>query len=906
MTNIHISSNGAAPRFYPVSAQAEGEINGADTADSVILSGRSAGLKNFPLFQGNSIQKANQYIIIEKALRLAHLELRKKDQAMDAPSVTTGYLPEVQSIDPSQQHSMKDLQEYIADGFGKNTVRDMITNNRKIEIHVNNDFEVFHSLNQRGFTELYRIRTDNPAGHILLQAGNPETGEIRYILSHVIGKSQLLHNELQLRFMSYEGRQIDSANVAVYDHLGAGAEDIYRRNYMREISKSYSPGNVPSDAIIGYPRHIKSSLTRRAVASASMEALHKNLGEKPYEALMERLGHSGSEREAGQNREIVRRLKADKTIVEALSLSPKEIFSKSANLYKFQEAEKSLLAMRDLFPCSKALSSLFDKDHLKAEGISRPDECAAGRTHNSPYLRYQAFSYTDSTGSKRELMVTKNMMGDLSGILAATLADEGANRILFLGSAGGISPDSAVGGIRLPDNLFDEKGIKVHSGNDLLDFIRLNEQDPDDIRMGGNAGNVASPISETRDMIRNSRSSGIDSLECEMAHVSQALKGKEVRFSCANVITDLPSNGESLHEIRTINRNREDEAVDRIVDMLIPYYDIQKVDLEEGEAVNLVSREPSGFGVALRSLENLQKDYTIARIERKKDEKRSEGTKAAFHIADVILRAKNIEGPGYVLLRENLAEYFFNGVYPSEISKLAALSDPLSHLDDYVSERWRKKIIRDLSNPYTNNDVLAHMDDLGRQMAGPLNFIRDAARGEQYSLSLTGSFLKGRFSVNSDLDLVVRAKDKKLVRLAITSEHGHVGRIHPNDVAFADSGMVKTAILKREVPIGQGEDFLNGRMHLKDIYLKTLLSRGILLDEKTGSASLLPLHESHSFVKDANPAVEELWLAGNKIRTGEIRELKQLLPYARSAVLAAISHIGGPSGVAIARCLNKL
>ena len=346
--------------------------------------------------------------------------------------------------------------------------------------------------------------------------------------------------------------------------------------------------------------------------------------------------------------------------------------------------------------------------------------------------------------------------------------------------------------------------------------------------------------------------------------------------------------------------------MDRIVDMLIPYYDMQKVELEKGEAVNLIKKEPSNIDIALQGLETLLKDYTVAPLERKRVEDQSAGTEAAFRIADVILKAKNIDGPHYVLLRENLASYFFNGVYPSEILKLAAHPDPLSQLDECVSERWRKKITKDLGRPYTNSDVLAHVDELDRQMACPLTFIKDAAGGEEYSLSLTGSFIKGRFSVNSDIDLVIQSNDSKLVRLAVTSEHGHVGRLHPNDVAFADTGRVKSAILKYEVPIGRGEDFLKGDQHLRDIYLKTLESNGILLDDKTGCASFLPLHESLSFRKDANPVVEELWLAGNKIRTGEINDLNHLLPYARDTVLAVISHLGGPPGIAVAKYLKNL
>lgn len=94
-----------------------------------------------------------------------------------------------------------------------------------------------------------------------------------------------------------------------------------------------------------------------------------------------------------------------------------------------------------------------------------------------------------------------------------------------------------------------------------------------------------------------------------------------------------------------------------------------------------------------------------------------------------LLKSRGIPAKDHVLLQENVATF-------------------LTHLDEMESSRWREKIDRDLAKPYTDGQVLHHVDELQNQLIDLVSHMPSPPS----KVWLTGSFTKGRLGPHSDLD----------------------------------------------------------------------------------------------------------------------------------------------------------
>lgn len=99
--------------------------------------------------------------------------------------------------------------------------------------------------------------------------------------------------------------------------------------------------------------------------------------------------------------------------------------------------------------------------------------------------------------------------------------------------------------------------------------------------------------------------------------------------------------------------------------------------------------------------------------------------------AGKLLKERKLKPDDHVLLQENLATY-------------------LTHLDgvDGDQTRWHVKLKRDLDKPYTDAEVLRHVDDLQADLKQRLSEM-PVYPSQVY---VTGSFMRGRLGNNSDLD----------------------------------------------------------------------------------------------------------------------------------------------------------
>jgi hypothetical protein len=108
--------------------------------------------------------------------------------------------------------------------------------------------------------------------------------------------------------------------------------------------------------------------------------------------------------------------------------------------------------------------------------------------------------------------------------------------------------------------------------------------------------------------------------------------------------------------------------------------------------------------------------------------------------AGKLLREHNVPAENHKFMQENLATY-------------------LAHRSDGIpSERWENKIKREIASPYTDDEVLAHVDRLEDDLqANILELPEYPSR-----VFITGSFAKGRLGANSDLDGYATVKDRHM------------------------------------------------------------------------------------------------------------------------------------------------
>ncbi len=111
----------------------------------------------------------------------------------------------------------------------------------------------------------------------------------------------------------------------------------------------------------------------------------------------------------------------------------------------------------------------------------------------------------------------------------------------------------------------------------------------------------------------------------------------------------------------------------------------------------------------------------------------------AWNEAGDMLAERGVADEAHSLMQENIATY-------------------LSHRSHgTLNERWQGKLDRELATPYTNAEVLNHIDELEDSLQA--NLLELPAMPSK--LYITGSFAKGRLGANSDLDgYAVLAEDQ--------------------------------------------------------------------------------------------------------------------------------------------------
>lgn len=146
----------------------------------------------------------------------------------------------------------------------------------------------------------------------------------------------------------------------------------------------------------------------------------------------------------------------------------------------------------------------------------------------------------------------------------------------------------------------------------------------------------------------------------------------------------------------------------------------------------------------------------------------------AGRVAEALARERGVPEKGYVLFRENIARYIYNA-YPDETLKdLSAREATISRALLPPAARWLDKLDRDLAEPYSDDDVLAHLDRLQAELAVAVALMREMRPEGGFTLTLMGGLMRGRFSARSDLDVILRSPDQDFFERMMKHPFGYL------------------------------------------------------------------------------------------------------------------------------------
>jgi hypothetical protein len=151
-------------------------------------------------------------------------------------------------------------------------------------------------------------------------------------------------------------------------------------------------------------------------------------------------------------------------------------------------------------------------------------------------------------------------------------------------------------------------------------------------------------------------------------------------------------------------------------------------------------------------------------------------TGAWAHATDLSARISDAQGlpaEGYGIYRENMARYLYNAYPDAQLSALNA-SGAKSVAELPQVPRWTDKLERDAAKPYSDAQVGEHLDRLQGELVDAIKMLRGFNSEASFRLVLMGGLPRGRFSANSDLDVVLKTEDHELFAKAMESPYGYL------------------------------------------------------------------------------------------------------------------------------------
>jgi len=253
---------------------------------------------------------------------------------------------------------------------------------------------------------------------------------------------------------------------------------------------------------------------------------------------------------------------------------PSVFFRSSARYFELRAFRDELERLLD-GPAAAALPDLVQPDgRLKGSRTG-----AAGREIPGGFGMFR-FPVTGDDGERRSLYAFKHPYGNLARTMMRHLAVRRPTDVLFIGSAGGLSADVRPGDLVVPagfQTVAPDLTFATRAGTnrarrpEILALPGFKESPTDHC-------SVFSPLVETTVLVDAMRARGIDSVDCEAAHLFDG-PPSDTAIGVILLITDLPGQGVTLEDVDAAAPHLRDAQM-RLLDGVIAFLRITDVELE--------------------------------------------------------------------------------------------------------------------------------------------------------------------------------------------------------------------------------------------------------------------------------------------------------------------------------------
>lgn len=202
----------------------------------------------------------------------------------------------------------------------------------------------------------------------------------------------------------------------------------------------------------------------------------------------------------------------------------------------------------------------------------------------------------------------RTIWGESSAYVIEGALELSPRAVLFMGSAGGISPQNHLYDISIPA-VFSLEHHDLAIRNEIFEsFQRQNLRPSAGMVMGGHHGHTNSPIEQTKKFVSSKLSEGLDSMDVEQNLIAQTIllhnqkEKAEVLFGAINLITDKPksldfdwSHGFDLSRVNPLAKSKaRNLAVTSALDALRSSNHL-RVSQGNGRCERIFLATPSGF-----------------------------------------------------------------------------------------------------------------------------------------------------------------------------------------------------------------------------------------------------------------------------------------------------------------------
>lgn len=343
--------------------------------------------------------------------------------------------------------------------------------------------------------------------------------------------------------------------------------DPERDHFNQAFFDSVARAPDLKQVVIGSRRSLARDLTLRKEAALQAAALEDALATPGTRASLD------ASVQRAQSPALERRVAELLRVVEA---DPPSVFFRSSERYFQLRAFRADLKTLLTGPAAASAPELVRLDD-RLKGARTGGE--AGREIPGGFGMFR-FTVTGDDGERRSLYALRHPYGNLARTMVQHLAVRRPTDVLFIGSAGGLSADVQPGDVVVPagfqtvapDLTFSSRaGTNRARRPEILALPGFKESAADHC-------SVFSPLVETAALVDAMRARGIDSVDCEAAHLFDG-PPSDTAIGVLLLITDLPGQGATLEDVDADAPHLRDAQM-RLLDGVIAFLRITDVELE--------------------------------------------------------------------------------------------------------------------------------------------------------------------------------------------------------------------------------------------------------------------------------------------------------------------------------------